>query len=276
MLGELVPCGGGPPIPLPAPRLVLGRDRSCDIPLAFPRISSRHCELEFRDGFWFVRDLNSSNGTRVNGVLCTSKCLPPGSILSLSIHRFTVRYTPPAGRTPPWEADPWPAAKAAPPAPPTGRMRPPPKPVAAPALGELVPCGGGDPIPLTRPLVVIGRHATCDVVLRDGTVSAQHCQLEWRDEAWHVRDLGSRNGIRVEGMRCQETYLPSGCILTVASLRFRILYNRPGGEAPQPPPPFGQSLLEKAGLDHWQPPEDRSPDSDRDHPGGRRISLDEP
>src|SRR5439155_17701283 len=62
MLGKLAPCGGGPPIPLLKPKLLVGRQRFCDIPLNFPNVSSRHCELELIDGYWFVRDLGSSNG----------------------------------------------------------------------------------------------------------------------------------------------------------------------------------------------------------------------
>jgi adenylate cyclase len=92
MLGVLVPCGGGPPIPLLKPRLVVGRDPSCDLPLDLTYLSARHCELEVRDGFWHVRDLNSSNGTRVNGTPCTAQRLLPGDVLSLATYRFTVNF----------------------------------------------------------------------------------------------------------------------------------------------------------------------------------------
>src|SRR5579883_2737007 len=71
--GEIVPTGGGDVIPLPRSPLVLGRRESCDICLDFPNISGRHCELFFQNGFWFIRDLNSKNGLKVNG-----DRLPPG------------------------------------------------------------------------------------------------------------------------------------------------------------------------------------------------------
>jgi pSer/pThr/pTyr-binding forkhead associated (FHA) protein len=72
MLGKLVPCGGGPPTPLLRPKLLVGRRSSCHIPLPFATVSARHCDLELLDGSWRVRDLGSSNGTRVNGLLCTA------------------------------------------------------------------------------------------------------------------------------------------------------------------------------------------------------------
>src|SRR5438067_1682380 len=96
MLGKLVPCGGGPPILLLKPRLLVGRQRSCDIPLAFPTVSSRHCELEWADGAWFVRDLGSRHGVRVDGVACTAGRLPPGSVLWIAGLRFEVAYASPA------------------------------------------------------------------------------------------------------------------------------------------------------------------------------------
>src|SRR5262249_49144290 len=97
MLGQLVPCAGGPPIPLRKPRLLLGRQSQCDVPLCYPTVSSRHCELEFKDGYWFVRDLGSHNGTRVNGTLCASSRLMPNDVLALAGYRYTVVYTPPPG-----------------------------------------------------------------------------------------------------------------------------------------------------------------------------------
>src|SRR5260370_28015183 len=82
MLGQLVPCGGGPPIPLLRPKLLVGRQDFCDVPIRFNLVSSRHCELEFRDGYWFVRDLGSRNGTRVNSMLCTEQWLLPNDVLT--------------------------------------------------------------------------------------------------------------------------------------------------------------------------------------------------
>src|SRR5262249_3113439 len=65
--GELVPLGGGDSIPLQREALVIGRRESCDIRMPFPNISGQHCELNFKDGYWTVRDLNSTNGIKVNG-----------------------------------------------------------------------------------------------------------------------------------------------------------------------------------------------------------------
>jgi adenylate cyclase len=43
--------------------------------------------------------------------------------------------------------------------------------------GELIPQGGGDPIPLLKKQLLVGRRESCDIVLRFANVSAHHCQL---------------------------------------------------------------------------------------------------
>ncbi len=101
MYGELVPQGGGDPVPLLQKKLLIGRRDSCDIALRFPNVSSRHCELEFVDGYWMVRDLGSSNGTKVNGVRVRAKWLLPGDDLSVAKHRYKIDYNVASDAPPP-------------------------------------------------------------------------------------------------------------------------------------------------------------------------------
>jgi pSer/pThr/pTyr-binding forkhead associated (FHA) protein len=52
---------------------------------------------------------------------------------------------------------------------------------------------------------MVGRAPNCDCVLPEECVSRRHAQL-WREgERWFLRDLGSRNGTRVNGMRVIES-----------------------------------------------------------------------
>jgi adenylate cyclase len=280
MLGKLTPCGGGPPILLLKPKLVVGRHPSCDIPLDFSTVSARHCELTLTDGYWFVRDLGSTNGVRVNGTVCQTRRLLPKDVLWVAAHRFTVLYAPPSGTPPPAEPELTVALKEQPrPAGPSASAAEVsvarPGSSAGPSLGKLVPCGGGPPIPLLQPRIIVGRHPTCDVVLRFSSVSSEHCELEWTDGGWFVRDLGSHNGIRVDGVRCREQRLPPGCVLWIANLRYEVVYTgKTAGAAPvKKGPVFGQGLLDRAGLATRQlePPSGDAEDSPR-----RRHSLDDP
>jgi pSer/pThr/pTyr-binding forkhead associated (FHA) protein len=62
---------------------------------------------------------------------------------------------------------------------------------------------------------VVGRDADCEVVLSSRSVSRKHAIVERLDQGWVVRDLGSANGLFVEGKRVSEAHLATG-----ASLRF--------------------------------------------------------
>lgn len=105
-LGKLTPEGGGELIPLLMERLVVGRHRECDIHLAFSLVSGRHCEMNYRDGFWFVTDLDSRNGTRVNGQHVSTSVLMPGDILRIAKQRYEIDYKP-EGDVPPPEDNPF-------------------------------------------------------------------------------------------------------------------------------------------------------------------------
>jgi adenylate cyclase len=94
--GELIPQGGGDAIPLLRERLTVGRRESCDICLRFPNISGQHCELMFRDGYWSIRDLNSTNGIKVNEQRVLQKPLRPGDEVTIGKRKYTIQYTLPS------------------------------------------------------------------------------------------------------------------------------------------------------------------------------------
>ncbi len=96
-LGILAPIGGGDPIPLTSTVLTIGRRPSCDICLNYPNVSGVHCELSFKGGVWTVRDMGSTNGTKVNGERVLQLPLPPGAELDISKNRYRIQYSLPAG-----------------------------------------------------------------------------------------------------------------------------------------------------------------------------------
>ena len=92
ILGELVPIGGGDPIALTRPALKLGRREICDICLRFPNISGMHCEFSYKDGYWVVRDLNSTNGIKVNGQKFRFRPLRPGDRITIGKRDYMIQY----------------------------------------------------------------------------------------------------------------------------------------------------------------------------------------
>ena len=123
-------------------------------------------------------------------------------------------------------------------------------------FGELHPIGGGDPIPLLKRNLLVGRRENCDIVLRFSNVSSQHCELNVNDGFWYVRDLNSRNGVKVNGNRVTEKRIDPGDVLSIAKHGYEVNYSPVDLGAVGPPPPdvpeaviFSQSLLERAGLE---------------------------
>lgn len=94
MYGELLPLGGGDPIPLLKAALLIGRRESADIVLRFPNVSGHHCELSLEAGYWTIKDLRSSNGIKVNGSRVTEQKLRPGDKLSIAKHDFEIVFDP--------------------------------------------------------------------------------------------------------------------------------------------------------------------------------------
>ena len=91
---KLRPVGGGDPIPLLRTLLVIGRKESCNIVLRFPNVSAEHCRLSLVNGRWFVQDLGSRNGTKVNGHVVRESHIEPGSRLSVAGHEYEMADVP--------------------------------------------------------------------------------------------------------------------------------------------------------------------------------------
>ena len=71
---------------------------------------------------------------------------------------------------------------------------------------------------------VIGRGRDATLTLPHPLVSRKHCELFESDEQLMVRDLGSLNGTYVGNQRVTEAVVPSGELLTIATVNFRVIY----------------------------------------------------
>jgi two-component system, NtrC family, response regulator GlrR len=74
--------------------LVIGGAPGVDLVIEDPAVSRLHAELELLDSGLWVRDLESRNGTFVQGVRISRACLPDGGQLRVGGTDVTVRYAP--------------------------------------------------------------------------------------------------------------------------------------------------------------------------------------
>ncbi len=104
MPARLIALNGAADISLSGLLMVAGRHPACDARLGSSRVSRRHCCLAIGVGEVLVRDLGSTNGTRVNGRRIDEGVLRPGDILGIAHLRFRLDLPGPTGSSPPGDA----------------------------------------------------------------------------------------------------------------------------------------------------------------------------
>jgi pSer/pThr/pTyr-binding forkhead associated (FHA) protein len=213
MYGYLVPCSGGEAMPLTRTKMYLGRKTGETTgPL---NEENAQCKLELVEGWWMIDDLRSVHGLKVNGRACKRERLQPNDEIALGRHHFRIAFNPPKG---------WPGKSG---------VKTAPKPMAPPAvpassdpgvLGRLIPLAGGPDYVLSKPELTFGRSPECDIVIAHSKISSKHGKLTFLRGHWHVQDLGSRNGIRVDGVKCEEAWVYPKSQLGLADCRFQVEY----------------------------------------------------
>jgi predicted component of type VI protein secretion system len=118
---------------------------------------------------------------------------------------------------------------------------------------QLLALTDGPSILLDKPILLLGRHGECDVQLNSRKVSRRHCCVAQVRDYLVVRDLGSTNGVRINGHRVLEGKLKSGDELTIGNFRYQVYLEAPSSNvnSSTTPPP-------KPGEKRRSPPPDES------------------
>jgi pSer/pThr/pTyr-binding forkhead associated (FHA) protein len=211
--GRLVCLTDGREYKVGATPLTLGRDAGSNVVVSGNEVSRQHAEIRPDPEGYLLVDV-SVNGTFVNGErIAKTHRLARADVIRIGNDEFRF-YADAAAKAPP-----------APPSPPTGTKAPEgpgathrlsdtmfglsmaaakqsPVPAAAAPLASFLLRSGelkGRRLPITAPVVNIGRADYNDLVIADPSVSATHAKLQRRDAIWILTDLGSTNGTFVEG-----------------------------------------------------------------------------
>ena len=98
-------------------------------------------------------------------------------------------------------------------------------PVGSVMPAHLVALTEGPSILLDKPILLVGRHHECDVQIELRKISRRHCCIAQVNDYLMVRDLGSTNGVRLNGTRITEARLAEQDILTIGTLRYRVTWD---------------------------------------------------
>lgn len=92
--GKLISEQSGREIELSSRRVLVGRRKSCHVVIPHSDVSSHHCQLFIEEGWWCVKDLESSNGIKINGKKVDRCVVSPGDVISFGRHEYKLDYLP--------------------------------------------------------------------------------------------------------------------------------------------------------------------------------------
>jgi len=185
-------------MPLDRPVFTVGRNPTSDIVLAHEFVSWEHGRLELRNGNWYYVDLDSTNGTYINGQRVKQAALQDGDILrigdiqgnSVSLTLRTTSVAQPSRVT-----------------------------VSTIHLGALNIAA--------KPLIVVGRDPQADIPLPGPTVSWHHAHITRTTTGHIITDLRSVNGTFVNGKRIDAPHaLRQGDTVQIGP--FKLIYEVSG------------------------------------------------
>src|SRR5437764_9100427 len=100
---------------------------------------------------------------------------------------------------------------------------------------QMVALTEGPNILLDKPILLFGRHPECDIQVDSRKISRRHCCIAQVGDYLVVRDLGSTNGIRINGVRVLEGRLRTDDELTIGGFRYKVSWDALAAAAHQRP-----------------------------------------
>ncbi len=94
MRAQLLPLDGGSAVDIVKDMTLVGRKEDCDLRLDHKSVSKMHCVIVKTDGLLLLRDLGSTNGTRVNGQRVRRAALLPNDQIAFASFKFKVAFGP--------------------------------------------------------------------------------------------------------------------------------------------------------------------------------------
>lgn len=169
-----------------------GRTPEATIPVSSHLASRRHAELKVENGTPVLRDLNSANGTRLNGERIQARALSIGDVIEIGEEAFKLSGTD----TP-----------------------------TLPQRGALTAVRGplaGRSFPLEDKPLTLGRALDSSVVLHSQRASRRHAEVRVEPRGACLYDLGSGNGTYVNGTRATWRFLAAGDVIEIGEEAFRF------------------------------------------------------
>lgn len=188
-------------------KMVIGREESCDIHIDSEMVSKQHAELALNEGVLELKDLGSTNGSFVNGSKIQATFLKSGDEIKFDQETFWVKGLAREDKSKTQvrqavgsDATQVRSAVGSEDSTQTSASGSASKAAAAKLLlqkGNL----DKQSFDLSKQSMILGRDSACDICLSDDTVTSRHASLNYTDNGWEIKDLGSSNGTFVNGKK---------------------------------------------------------------------------
>ncbi len=189
--------------------VIIGRGEQCDVSLPDPALPRRAARVELRGDHAVVSDLSGHGLAFSNGAFQSGdeSFLGDGDEVLLGGFRARFRQNSAPERSTA-EANTQTQELAVEPA----------RKIAA----RISLVNGGTIFSLRERDFTIGSAAECDLTVNDPLVSRTHCRIVFQNGRYLIRDLGSRNGTELEGLRVVDAELPRRALLRIGNTELRF------------------------------------------------------
>jgi pSer/pThr/pTyr-binding forkhead associated (FHA) protein len=209
-------------------KMIVGRSDDCDIAIDNLAVSRHHAILEKKEGTFTISDLDSNNGTFVNGQLINgATMLNFGDEIGIGKHVLvfdsharkakSLQHLPPAGARPDMDSAERGTMFVEP-----ETMEKIQKKVTAARKAHLVPKGdpNAKPFQLEKSDIVFGKSPDSDIVIKGFFAARRHAILSHLDKGFQLTNLAVLSPARVNGIRIESAILLDGDEITMGKNAF--------------------------------------------------------
>ena len=204
-------------------KVTIGRARYCDICLPDLSVSTSHAEIKLHNNEFYLMDSGSVNGTFLQGTKLIShrpKKLANGDVFTVA--HFEIQYK--SGASQSASLKPNQAQQQA-----LDMLGAVLSMAPVPVVPSIVIVSGPRKdtrfqLPAPPSVSIIGRSNQADIYLNDRHIARRHAEVAVRDGKVFVRDLGTKTGIRHNGVQRPEFTLTQDCTFTVGNTTFGLAH----------------------------------------------------
>lgn len=223
-----VPAEAPGPLRLGEAEIFIGRAPTCEVQIKDNQASRKHCRVYPQSESWFCEDLQSRNGTLLNGVeLKAQSELRNGDVITIGDHAITFDTGKPKAPPPPALSGGGSDGAADPADVKNPSYEPFANEAAFGAPGTVYVLhftgrAGEFAKVLEAPITTVGRGEDADIVIKEPLASRVHAQFEVKMTGLKLVDLESRNGSKINGQNTNQKSLERRDVIEIGETFIRV------------------------------------------------------